>query len=337
MTQIALFSDDTTLRDMLNQIDGFQVAYFSTELDTNQLPKNISLAIFDFDIVPLSLLDEWEQFPRLHLRKMAVVSVDNMDKVDEVLERLDNYVVRPLSVKALNFRTQEIRERRSVEYASFIRSEIGNPLTSIRGYSNLLMSDDYGVSDEHLKSFVNVIQNNVENLNNLTHQYVDWVRIENKYGYHFEWYEIAKILSTSVESIKKQFDEKHQKLIVSIDEAIPALFGDQYRILHVFHMLLDNASTFSPENTKTTLTIFIKDNHVNCQILDNGVGIRQEFYVHVFEKFWSDHHRPKNATYGLGLSLYLCKQIIEMHGGKIWFESKVGVGTKFIFTLPIAK
>ena len=337
MNHIALFSNDTSLRDMLNQLGDCNVAYFSTELDTKNLTRDITLAVFDFDVVPLSLLDEWEQFPRLHLRKMAVASADNLDRVDTILERLDNYVVRPLTQKTLAFQLEKAVRQDAIHYAYFIRSEIGNPLTSITGYSNLMLSEGYRLTDEQTKSFLKVIRGNVQRASDMMLHYVDWVRIENQYGYHFDWYDIQKLINNSLESAIKKFDAKRQKLTISVADDIPAIYGDEYKILQVIYMLLDNACNYSHENTESNLKIFMENNNLLCEIKDNGVGIRPEVYSHVFEKLWYDYHRPKEASYGLGLSLYLCKQIIDMHGGKIWFESEVGVGTTFYFTLPLAE
>jgi len=339
MTQkIALFSDDDTLRDMLNQLEDCEVGYFSPSLDLDRLPNNITLAVFDFDGVPLSLLDEWEQFPRLHLRKMAVVSTENLHKVDAVLERLDNYVVRPLSKKSLIFRIEQITGSETIDrdYMAVVRSEVFTPLTTISGYSELMLSDKYSFSPEKILEFIQIIWNSVERSKNLIHYFVDWVRIENGTRYYFESFDLKELVQNIRADISSAVSDKSQQLSITIPDDVK-IYGDRYKILQVIEMVLDNASKYSYEETEIEMSCAVKSGFLQCKVQDRGIGISKDFYPKVFDKWHRGENKLVWDSYGLGASLYLCKQIIEMHGGRIWFESEVGVGATFYFTLPLAE
>ena len=339
MTQIALFSDDTTLRDMLNQIDGFQVAYFSTELDTNQLPKNISLAIFDFDIVPLSLLDEWEQFPRLHLRKMAVVSVDNLDKVDEVLGRLDSYTMHPLSASRIKHCIKLIFTTiRLSEFANLMRSELKNPLTSIKGYSDIIQMNYANIPPEQLLQFIQTIGSSAIYMRDTIDIYSDWIKLEHGRDYSFRHEDFTHIIEWVEESLEHKFINKNYTIVKNVPENLPQVMIDNGKVYAVLESILNNSINYSDDQPKIDLQVTVGSNILMIEITDNGVGISDGFKPDIFQPLERNYLRREiYSQQGHGMSLYLAKQIIEMHGGDIWFESEVGVGTTFYFTLPLVE
>lgn len=332
MQSIALFSDDTSLRDMLNQLEDFHVNYFSLDLNPDNLPKDITLAVFDFDVVPLSLLDEWEQFPRLHLRKMAVVSAENLTLVDAVLERLDNYIVRPLSLeratRSIKISCETLGDGELAYYLGF---DSKSHLSSIRGYSSLIskMYDD--LSSEDIIEFAEYIELNADN----NYYLIDSVRthldVEFRRIYYFKHTQLHEILDAIWST--KQLEIKQQTLTLSTPETVLTLYVDWSKIVFVISSLLDNASKCADEYSEIELSLTIIDKSLQIIVRDSGYGIKLQFYESIFTKY----ARGAHSYYGLGLSLYLSKQIIEMHGGEIWFESELGVGTTFYFTLPIAK
>lgn len=336
MNHIALFSNDTSLRGMFNQLDDCKVVYFSTELDTNTLPTDITLAVFDFDVVPLSLLDEWEQFPRLHLRKMAIVSAENIDKVDKVLNRLDNVINRPVTSKNLSFRVKQIFIAQQVAYnwSVAIRYEPQNYLTTIKGYSSLLATGQYM---EMTNKFIDIIAKNVDAIQKLIPSFHDWDQVEYRQDYDMEAFQIRDEITLLVEDFEKQTSKKNQSFTLAIPDNMPHIHGDKYKIIYVLHSLLQNASGYSNAGSSINLKIDPHEKHAFIIVNDHGMGISSEFYDDVFSQFIRETRAYATDYRGSGLSLYLCKQIIEMHGGKIWFESEVGVGTTFYFTLPLAE
>ena len=102
--------------------------------------------------------------------------------------------------------------------------------------------------------------------------------------------------------------------------------------------LIDNSSKYNHKDEQIDIKVTLNHSNLLFAIKDRGWGISSEVQSHIFERFYRDYqNNDVVAQRGQGLSLYLCKQIIEMHGGKIWFESELGVGTTFYFTLPLAE
>lgn len=339
MKSVALFSDDTELRDLVNQLEDYTVAYFSTEFDPKKLPKDIDLAIFDFDVVPLSLLDQWSQFPRLHLPKLVVVSAEILDKVDDILHQLDNYVVRPFLSDQLLFRINQVfGETNAVnEFNILVKYEVQNPILSIKGYASLILDSDREFSRKDILDFVNTIENNAKRTQELIHLSQFWWQVEYRKTYDFAPLDVKKITEKVTQDVEKCLAKKSQSFKLWIPDNLPSVYGDEFGIPFVLDALLDNASKYSDEKTEIQVAFTSEHGFLVCIVKDSGFGISKNSKDRIFEKFYRGDLPVVHIQQGVGLSLYLCKQIIEMHGGKIWFESEEGVGTIFYFTLPLAE
>jgi len=329
MQKIALFSDDTNLRDMLNQLEECEVSYFATSLDLDRLPNNITLAVFDFDVVPLSLLDAWEQFPRLHLRKMAVVSTENLDKVDAVLERLDNYVVRPLSIQRITKAMSLMYERDLSSLLGFFSTEFSSPITSLRGYIDLLLLDM--IPEDEIKKYFRIAKHNIEFIHEYIQKLKDWLKHEHGRYFVFQAVQVEEIFDLVLTRL-----EISQEIDVFIPKDLPNVLVDQSKVIFVIRVILANASIFSEPDTRIRLSCTTEHGFLVVAIADSGIGILEKEKTLIFAKFQRGIQPIAVSKGGWGLELYLCKQIIEMHGGRIWFESEVGVGTTFHFTFPLA-
>jgi signal transduction histidine kinase len=107
---------------------------------------------------------------------------------------------------------------------------------------------------------------------------------------------------------------------------------DRERILQVFSNLVGNALKFTPEGGSIRVRIAKGDDHVLISVADTGSGIPDEYVPHLFERYWKG---KRDGRTGTGLGLYIAKGIVEAHNGRIWLESRLGVGTTFYFTLPL--
>jgi len=120
------------------------------------------------------------------------------------------------------------------------------------------------------------------------------------------------------------------------DPRLPIVAGDRDRLIQVVSNLVNNAVKYSPEGGMVTMSSRVDGRYALVSVTDTGIGIPAEEIGHVFERFRRVRSGAAQSIPGTGLGLTIVKQIVEMHGGKIWVESAVGHGSSFHFTIPLA-
>jgi signal transduction histidine kinase len=125
-------------------------------------------------------------------------------------------------------------------------------------------------------------------------------------------------------------------LNLGIEEKLPALRGNPIRLRQLVDNLLVNAVKYTPDGGTLTVNLFRQGEQVILEVIDTGLGIPPTDQPHIFEKFYRASNTPKN-TPGTGLGLAIVKSIVENHDGRIWLESFVGKGSKFVVVLPVYK
>ncbi|MBN1550800.1 HAMP domain-containing protein [bacterium] len=231
-------------------------------------------------------------------------------------------------------REKEI-DRMKTEIVSMVAHELRSPLTSIAGFSELLL--DSGITKDQSQEYADIILKESNRLANLINKFLDISRIEsgksdvNKIALDIGFL-VTNILETNLYLAKK----KKIRVDVSIPENMPMIYADKGMIEEVIINLFTNAVKYSPEHTRILITAIQKDTELKISIKDEGYGISKESLPNIFNKFYrvtdNDHVRDIEGS-GLGLSLV--KEIVELHRGVVWVESELGKGSQFHFTLPI--
>ncbi|WP_068469509.1 PAS domain S-box protein [Candidatus Protochlamydia phocaeensis] len=221
------------------------------------------------------------------------------------------------------------------EFISVVSHELRTPLTSIRGSLGLLI----GKSKEELKPrslhLIEIAYNNCERLIRLINDILDMEKMEvGKIELHFEPLNIDDLIHTAVES-SQSYAEKF-KVQIKVEQLTEGakIFGSADRLLQVLDNLLSNAIKFSNPNGHVFISATQNTTSVRVSIKDEGCGIEDSFQNQVFKKFAQADASSSRPSAGTGLGLYICKNIIEKHGGTIHFISKVKEGTTFYFDLP---
>jgi signal transduction histidine kinase len=214
-------------------------------------------------------------------------------------------------------------------------------MIAIQGYSDLLLSGVTGKLTEQQTNFSKTIRQYAYRLIRLMHNFSDLVRVESKYihlilmptGLETVIIETARKLSPAIE-------EKRQQLSLQIPEKLPKVLADEHCLRQVLATLIDNSNKFTIEDGQ--VAIFVNkwvendSNLLLVSIQDNGIGIQDDEQPQVFLKWWRSPHEKVREHPGYGLSLYIAKRLVEAQGGRIWFESELGKGTTFYFTVPVA-
>ena len=217
------------------------------------------------------------------------------------------------------------------DFVSTISHELRTPLGFIKGYSTSLLRQDTSWDDETQREFLIIIDEEADRLALLIENVLESARLQSKtLPLRFQPLRMDAVIRDVVQRIRSRYKD----LDVSMDiQATPSIHGDGVRLAQVFENLFTNAVKYAPgapirvilKQTGKTLVISFKD---------HGPGIPAESLPLIFERFYRVRSNEKTVT-GTGLGLYICKQIIEAHRGKIWAESNPGQGTTFFIELPV--
>lgn len=295
-----------------------------------------------------------KEFADKLLRTCAKVEDNELITKEIELKREDNVII-PLKVSFKNIHqndnlngklmvfnnllaTKELEELKRVdklkdEFLSMVSHELRTPLTSINAYVETLL--DMSEEQSYEREFLEIIDIESGRLSRLINDILDLSKIEaGKMDFHFEKYSINNLIKHSIKNMESYAKKRLVSLELDLDENIKEITIDNDRIMQVLLNLISNAVKFSNENEKVIIKSNLENRFVKISVIDSGIGISEEFMPIVFEKFKQVQGVLKRSSGGTGLGLPICKNIVESHSGKIWVESKIGKGSKFIFTLP---
>ncbi len=233
---------------------------------------------------------------------------------------------------------EELKEadRIKTEFISNITHELLTPLTSIKGFVELLNDEAIGRINEEQKKSLGIIHRNSERLIHLIKELVDISHLEkNKLGLQFGLVSINDILSKCVLDMQPLAKEKQISLFQDAPP-LPRIWGDEERLTQVIINLLANAIKFTPQNGKITVIPHDLTEQVKISIRDTGIGIPPDQLSRIFDRFYQIDGSTKRKYGGTGIGLSICKNIIEKHYGSIWAESD-GNGSTFHILLPKLK
>lgn len=226
------------------------------------------------------------------------------------------------------------------DFVSNVTHELRSPLTSIRGYIELLLQGTAGELNKNQAEYLVVVKNAGLRLARFIDNLLDVAKIEaQKLDLHPEAVDMGKLAYEMEVLFRPQAQEKKIVLERQVPAGLSKAWVDADRAAEVLTNLLSNAFKFTPENGKITIAVSENGKFVEIRVKDTGIGIPKEYLSKVFDKF-EQVKQTKGMVKkhpGTGLGLTITKGIVEAHGGKIWVESQAGQGTTFIFTLPKAK
>lgn len=244
----------------------------------------------------------------------------------------------PSLVTVLRDITREAEvERLKNEFISTVSHELRTPMTSIKGYSDLLVSGRVGTLSDQQRHFVEVIKNNADRLTALVNDILDISRIETgRIRLQIEALNLVELINNVVDGFRGQMAEKSLELTLDLPPSLPPVRGDEGRVTQVLVNLVGNASKYTPEGGQVAVSAGLVGDFVQVDITDTGIGIDHKDLPHIFDRFYRTEQAEVQAVDGSGLGLSIVKMFVELLGGKIWVESGLNKGSTFSFTLPLA-
>ncbi len=227
---------------------------------------------------------------------------------------------------------QDLRRQMQLQedFVSTISHELRTPLGFIKGYSTSLLREDTSWDEQTQKEFLNIIDEEADRLSLLIENVLESARLQSKtLPLRFQPTRLDAVLRDVVMRVRA----RHKDLDINMQlEVVPPVNGDGVRLAQVFDNLFANAIKYAP-GAPIMISLNQVDQDAVISFTDRGSGIPTESLALIFERFY--RVRSENPVTGTGLGLYICRQIIQEHRGKIWAESTPGQGTTFFIHLPI--
>jgi signal transduction histidine kinase len=306
-------------------------------LGTNALLKNAASQ------VAIPIRRESDVIGVILLESLEIESYD--DATVDFLTRLSDHASIAISNAQLYSEVQRANLAKS-EFVSFVSHELKTPMTSIRGYADLLAAGSVGPVNEAQNEFLSTIRFNIQRMATLVSDLADISRIEaGRLHLDFASVVLREVVDEVVRSTQAMADEKSHQITVDIPEDLPQVWGDRNRLAQILTNLASNAIKYTLEDGEIIIRARQKENIwdpdgapqvLHLEVIDSGIGIKPEDQVKIFQQYFRTDEGKDTAS-GTGLGLNITRYLVEMQGGKIWFESEFGKGTTFQFTIPLAE
>jgi signal transduction histidine kinase len=259
----------------------------------------------------------------------VVVMVEDVTAVRETSDKLNEALD---AQRQANSDLAKLDQAKS-EFLSIVSHEFRTALTGIQGFSELIR--DGGLEQDEVKAYGGYIFNDADRVNRLISDMLDLDRMESgRMSMRSGDVDINDVLMEAISRAAPNGNGVEFKS--DLDPRLPIVAGDRDRLIQVVSNIVNNAVKYSPDGGFVTLASQVEGRFALISITDTGLGIPPDEIGHVFERFRRVRSGAAQSIPGTGLGLTIVKQIVEMHGGKIWVESAVGHGSSFYFTIPLA-
>lgn len=260
---------------------------------------------------------------------VLVLKVKTFIKLYEQTCALQN--MQQVLVEEIEFRKQA--ERTKDEFITMASHELKTPLTSIKGYMQMVDRLIDRDQKEEAKKFMERTRQQMEKLNILIDDLLDTSKIASgKLEFKNHVYDVDLIIDNAVDIIRQTYPSHS---IIKTGFAGVKIYGDQLRIEQVILNYLTNAIKYSPNSTEILFDVsLLSCDEVMINVTDSGIGIAKDKQADLFTKFYRVEE-SSNRFQGLGMGLYICAEIIKRHHGRYGVDSEPGKGSSFYFTLPV--
>ncbi len=250
-----------------------------------------------------------------------------------------------LVVRNIQFNEELARKNEELTHLDQLKSdfmatmshELRTPLTSIIGYSDMLLSGMTGELNEKQSAFVDSILKGGESLLNLINDVLDLTKIEaGRLELNREAVDLRAALLGVLPVVKPRAQDKRIRISTFLPTDLPLVWADPGKLNQILLNLITNGIKYTHENGSVSVEARTVDDLVEIWVNDTGIGIAREDQDKVFQRFTQIDSSATRSQGGTGLGLAIVRELVELHGGAIRVQSKLGKGSSFIFTMPIS-
>lgn len=235
----------------------------------------------------------------------------------------------------LDITEQKLNEQRKNDFISMVSHELKTPLTSLNGYLQIIGAKSRKTEDAALHSIADKANRQIVKMTKLINGFLNVSRLESG-QIHIDRtvFDMAALIKETEDEFTAQTNT-HQLVFAPVLETV--VDADRDKIGQVINNLISNAIKYSPPGTTIHIACLAQNGRVKVSVRDEGIGISAENLPRLFERFYRVNNQGYQSVAGFGIGLYLCYEILQRHGGKIWAESEPGHGSTFNFELPLAE
>ncbi|MEJ5187346.1 MAG: ATP-binding protein [Candidatus Geothermincolales bacterium] len=239
-----------------------------------------------------------------------------------------------LIARLLSLEEEHRRQEQSLrDLIDVVSHELRHPISIVMGYTQTLINYRGKLSDEMVADILLRVLQGAKRLEHITSEILEVSRVEKgRLVVVKEEVDLEKLLEHAVDEMKAKGITKP---IILHRNDLPPVMADPTKVMEVLVILLDNAAKYSPDGSPVEVTAGVGTDEVVVSVMDRGPGIPVEDRLRVFEKFYQVEEAMHHSLPGIGLGLYLAKELVEAHGGRIWCTGREGGGSIFRFTLPL--
>ncbi len=252
---------------------------------------------------------------------------------DELKQAKENLEIKAQDLARVNEELKKLDQLKS-DFVSTVSHELRTPLSIMKESITQVYEGTHGEISSKQKHFLSMSLSGINRITRIVEGLLDISRIESgKLQLNKGMVDLSELAGSIAASFKAALQKKGLKLKEEFPVGKVEVFADRDKLTQVLINLLSNATKFT-EQGDITIKIEEKDGGVECSVADTGVGISEDNLPKLFSKFEQFNKELSLNSGGIGLGLNISKSIVELHGGRIWAESKLGEGTKIIFSLP---
>ena len=291
--------------------------------------------------VPISRGDEVIGVVSLESPEVAGFREDDV----QLATRLADRAVVPIQNAQLYEQIKKANEAKS-QFVSMVAHELKTPMTSIKGYASLLDRFAGASLDETSRGFIGKVSSNVEHMIKMVSDLLDISRIETgRLRLEMEDVSIPILIDETLDSLRGPIEEKGLELTLDVPADLPAVWGDHTRLAQVLINLVSNATRYTLQGSvhiqAEVVELPLPDNDhvgnfVRCSVRDTGIGIAEQDQARMFKSQFVRFDNALEVADGHGLGLWLVNRLMALQGGEITFESELGQGSTFAFSVPVA-
>lgn len=260
-------------------------------------------------------------------RELELFAAPLRDSQGSIIARL--YTFRDITA-------ERTAEHGKVEFLSTISHEMRTPLTSIKGYTNLLLQEGAEEFSAETLEYLTIVQQNTERLNRIVNDLLDIARLDmGTLTLHRSSVDIRATVKAVVESLRPLAQQKGHQLIVQVPTKVPLIKADEQRVHQILANLVSNAITYTPHQGKVRVSVRCLPHCIAVRVADTGVGLSPQEQQQLFTRFYRANNPYTQQERGVGLGLVITQALVQLHGGTLEFTSTPGQGSTFTFTLPL--